>query len=305
MSEDIRFTGTAMHFDNVQRLKKDDVVGVQMEDGSWTLCVLTSYPRVIAVDTGLFEVEFLAREKGEQSEKKFSVTREKPGIWLVDGVGQRAHERIPSPGDFFYVGAHMRSAACQHVTEDHVFDVAGYGWPIEQVSRAVGSNGPAQVTNATEDRATYIVAEALKGAIKMYMHEHHQPETPNGEVTRFVIETAAQVVKELSRVRVESMLKNSSDQKERWYSVDYHGGVELHDSPQEAKESAQYTIDHALDDHWPEGMTRIQWGRLNVVQTCVEKDRREKPKPDSPEAEEWPDNSLDYMCEYVLQDEEL
>ena len=100
-------------------------------------------------------------------------------------------------------------------------------------------------------------------------------------------------------------LPNAVDQKDQWYSVDYHGGVELHDSPQEAKDSAQYTIDHALDDHWPEGMTRIQWGRLNVAQTCIEKDRREKPKPDDPEAEEWPDNSLDYMCEYVLQDEEL
>lgn len=166
---------------------------------------------------------------------------------------------------------------------------------------------PIKMANESKDRETAAVANALKAAIKKYMHEHHHPETPNGEVARFVVEAAEQLVKDLASIRTLSAVEISTvgDQEDRWYSVDYHGGVELHDSAQGAKESAQYTIDHALDDHWPEGMTRIQWGRLNVVQTCVEKDRREKPKPDSPEAEEWPDNSLDYMCEYALQDEEL
>ena len=101
----------------------------------------------------------------------------------------------------------------------------------------------------------------------------------------------------------------------RWYSIDEHGAVETHDSEAEARAGAQYTIDNALQDHWPEGMHFVQWGYLHALQTCEEKDRVDAPpKPDGfKSAEEhatataardaWIEErgDVEWWCRYTLE----
>jgi hypothetical protein len=83
---------------------------------------------------------------------------------------------------------------------------------------------------------------------------------------------------QLVKLRPITMQSPAVDQ---WYSIDEHGDIETHDTDAEACAAAQYTIDNALQDHWPEGMNRVQWGYLHAVQTCEEKDRVDAPpKPD-------------------------
>lgn len=172
-----------------------------------------------------------------------------------------------------------------------------------------------------DQREETLVVAAINSVISKYRETHQHlevgdvgyrdaapDETPTKELNNFIVNMASHLVKELASVRSVSKaatdLSNAIKHEERWYSIDYHGGVELHDSAQEAKDSAQYNIDHAMDayDHWPEGMERISWGHLNQFQTCGEEERQERPSPDDPEYKDWPNAEWDYIIKYVLQD---
>lgn len=155
-----------------------------------------------------------------------------------------------------------------------------------------------------EEREEVLIAASLNAAVAKYREIHHHPESPTDELTSFVKEMASHLVKELTATRLavdmSKAMEHLPSKTVQWYSIDYEGQVELHDSPDEARKSAQYTIDNALDDHWPENMERVEWGSMERFQSCHEQNRREKPSPDDPAAEEWPNNDWDFIVEYTL-----
>lgn len=158
-----------------------------------------------------------------------------------------------------------------------------------------------------EDREEILIAASLNTAVAKYREIHHHPESPTEELASFVKEMASYLAKELAATRSAVDMSKATSlllrKTVQWYSIDYEGQVELHDSPEEAKESAQYTIDNALDDHWPENMERVEWGSMERFQAAHEQNRREKPGPDDPAAEEWPNSDWDFMVEYILVDD--